>query len=96
MYPSVLLFALASVLPAAAHAEGNARVELAGHGATAGRSPHLAYRQLVPLSTCGKSKHSLPAGKLPVFGHAAAPNADCAGRAHGVADALPTSVRGPG
>ena len=96
MYPSVLLFALASALPAAAHADGNARMEAAGHGAIAGRSPHLAYRPLVPLSTCGKSKQSLPAGKLPVFGHAVAPNMDCATHAHGVADALPTSMRGPG
>ena len=58
--------AMLSALPAAAqthilqtHAEA---------GATAGRSPHKAYRPLVQQSTCGKAMHSQPGGKLPHYG----------------------------
>jgi hypothetical protein len=49
----------------------------AGHGATAGRSPHQAYRPVSATASC-KTMHSLPAGKLPVYGRHALPNADCA------------------
>ncbi|USI73251.1 hypothetical protein [Sphingomonas morindae] len=49
-----------------------ARHVLATHeenGATAGRSPHKAYRPRVAApAACGTPMHSQPGGKLPVFG----------------------------
>ncbi|WP_454884159.1 hypothetical protein [Sphingomonas oryzagri] len=63
----------ALLLPAAAFAQTH---EPAGHGATAGRSPHAAYRPVAADAGC-KTMHSLPGGKLPVYGSHAHP-AKCA------------------
>lgn len=65
--------AAALLLPAAAFAQTH---EPAGHGATAGRSPHAAYRPIAADTGC-KTMHSLPGGKLPVYGTHAHP-AKCA------------------
>lgn len=61
--------AAALLLPAAAFAQTH---EPAGHGATAGRSPHAAYRPIAADTGC-KTMHSLPGGKLPVYGTHAHP-----------------------
>ena len=63
--------AAALLLPAAAFAQPP---EAAGHGATAGRSPHAAYRPVATDTGC-KTIHSLPGGKMPVYGSHAHPAA---------------------
>ncbi len=51
----------------------------ADSGALAGRSPHQAFRQVSAVSTsCGTTMHTIPAGKLPVYGTHALPKAGCA------------------
>ena len=70
---------LALLLPAAASAAPGDTHVRAETGALAGRSPHQAYRQIAAApSTCGKTMHSIPAGKLPTYGTHAFPKADCA------------------
>lgn len=50
----------------------------AGSGALSGRSPHQAYRADAGAERqCGKTMHSLPAGKLPTYGWQAASAAPC-------------------
>lgn len=73
--PNILIAAAALVLPAsAAFAQAGTDVN---HGALAGRSPHKVYRTAAATPACGKSMHSLPAGKLPTLGTHALP-ARCA------------------
>jgi hypothetical protein len=48
-------------------------------GATAGRSPHRAYRPIALTESCGRpAMHSVPAGKGHVFGSNAFAGAPCA------------------
>lgn len=70
---------LALLSPVAANAAiGDTHVR-ADSGALAGRSPHQAYRQVSAAPTaCGATMHSIPAGKLPVYGTHALPKAGCA------------------
>jgi len=49
-------------------------------GALAGRSPHQVFRPAVATPACGRSMHSLPAGKLPTYGTHALPAASCEDR----------------
>lgn len=67
------LLLLASALAFPAIAAGPVAV---GHGATAGRSPHQAYATEAPAG-CGKTMHSIPAGKLPTYGRHAHPATPC-------------------
>lgn len=72
-----LLIAAALVLPAAplmAQA-----IVPAGHGATAGRSPHQAYKTAgAEKPGCARATmHTIPAGKLPTYGTHAFPAAGC-------------------
>jgi hypothetical protein len=70
---------LALLLPAAASAAPGDTHVRAESGALAGRSPHQAYRPVVATpANCGKTMHSIPAGKLPSYGTHAFPKADCA------------------
>lgn len=63
------LFAAAAMLPALpATAQTHILQTHAEAGATAGRSPHKAYRPLVQQPACGKAMHSQPGGKLPHYG----------------------------
>jgi hypothetical protein len=77
-----LLMAAASfalILPAAASAAPGDTHVRAESGALAGRSPHQAWRPIAATpTTCGKTMHSIPAGKLPSYGTHAFPKADCA------------------
>ena len=59
---------LALLLPAAASAAPGDTHVRAESGALAGRSPHQAYRPVVATpANCGKTMHSIPAGKLPSY-----------------------------
>lgn len=70
---------LALLLPAAASAAPGDTHVRADAGALAGRSPHQAYRPIAATATsCGKTMHSIPAGKLPSYGTHAFPKPDCA------------------
>lgn len=66
-----------------------------GHGALAGRSPHQAYKTAAAdTPACGRTMHSLPAGKLPTYGTHALPRAGCADRQiASAADAAPAAAR---
>ncbi|WP_404710218.1 hypothetical protein [Sphingomonas sp. MMS24-J13] len=69
---------LALLLPAAASAAPGDTHVRAEAGALAGRSPHQAFRPIAATpATCGKTMHSIPAGKLPSYGTHAFPKADC-------------------
>lgn len=75
MTRTILILAAALALPASA-ALAQAAPD-AGHGALAGRSPHKAYRSAAATPACGKTMHSLPAGKLPVYGTKAVRDEAC-------------------
>jgi hypothetical protein len=84
---NLLILATALALPASAAFAQSATP--AGPGALAGRSPHQAYVADVTATTtatCGKSMHSLPAGKLPTYGTHALPATPCAKPALASAD----------
>jgi hypothetical protein len=73
---TLLIAAATLVLPASA---ALAQAVPAGAGALSGRSPQVSYRTAgATAATCGKTMHSLPAGKLPVYGTHAMPAAACA------------------
>lgn len=57
-----------SATPVAAQSLRDTHVEASG--AAAGRSPHIAMRQIARTPACGKTIH-LPAGKLPTYGNPA-------------------------
>ncbi len=62
--------ALAQAAPGGTHVEAS--------GATAGRSPHRAYRPIAATEPCGRpAMHSVPAGKAHVFGRHAFPAPPC-------------------
>ena len=72
---TLLIAAGALILPASA---AFAQLAPAHAGALSGRSPHVAYRTAdATPATCGKTMHSLPAGKLPVHGTHALPKEPC-------------------
>ncbi|WBO23769.1 hypothetical protein [Sphingomonas abietis] len=83
--------ATALLLPTAAWPALAQHQQPAGHGATAGRSPHQAYRPIATAKPCGIAMHSLPGGKLPVFGMPAQSTAACVDG--GIASAAGTSAR---
>ena len=63
-----LLAAAALILPALPAIAAEPVVS-AHAGALAGRSPHQAYRTTQSADVCrAQAMHSLPAGKLPVYG----------------------------
>jgi hypothetical protein len=69
---------LALLSPVAVNAAVSDTHVRAESGALAGRSPHQAYRQVSAVSTsCGASMHTIPAGKLPVYGTHALPKPAC-------------------
>ncbi|WP_442678639.1 hypothetical protein ACSBM8_14135 [Sphingomonas sp. ASY06-1R] len=75
MTRTLLIATCALVLPASS---AIAQLVPAGSGALAGRSPQVSYRTAdATAATCGKTMHSLPAGKLPVYGANALPKAPC-------------------
>jgi hypothetical protein len=72
---TLLIAAAALVLPASA---ALAQAVPAGAGALSGRSPQASYRVAnVASAVCGKTLHTQPAGKLPVYGTHALPKAPC-------------------
>ena len=75
MNRTLLIAAAALILPASA---ALAQAVPAGAGALSGRSPQASYRVAnATAAVCGKTLHALPAGKLPVYGTHALPNARC-------------------
>jgi hypothetical protein len=92
---TLLIATCALVLPASS---AIAQLVPAGSGALAGRSPQASYRTAGAVAaTCGKTMHSLPAGKLPVYGANALPKAPCGSvelaRADTIADTAKSTAR---
>jgi hypothetical protein len=70
---------LALLSPVAVNAAVSDTHVRAESGAIAGRSPHQAYRPVSAApSACGTMMHTIPAGKLPVYGTHALPKTGCA------------------
>lgn len=88
----VLLTAAAVLMPSAALADGGAQYD-ADQGALSGRSPQRAHRLLTPAASCAKARPMLPAGKLPVFGHAPTLGGDCRARLNQEVEAKPEEMR---
>ncbi len=71
---TLLVPAAASAAPGATPSATHVRADA---GAIAGRSPHHAYRPIAAAPACGRTMHTIPAGKLPVHGTHAFPAAGC-------------------
>lgn len=89
MYRLILAAAALAVpaLPAVAQTS-IAETHVEAHGALSGRSPHKAYRPINADRGCRTTAmHSLPGGKLPVYGAHARPDPACAPATLAAADA---------
>lgn len=85
MTRTMLIAAAALILPATSALAQSAVP--AGPGALSGRSPHHAYRTDALVNRqCGKTMHSLPAGKLPTYGWQSPSAARCDNEQIAIAD----------
>ena len=87
----ILAAALALTLPAAAIAQSAGHVN-ATSGALAGRSPHHAFRPASAAAGCPAAMHTLPSGKLPVYGATTLARPGCDDTAR-IADTGASTVR---
>jgi hypothetical protein len=82
---AALLLAAAPTLPALAQSVHDTHVDASG--ATAGRSPHKAFRPIATQPCRQTAMHTLPAGKPHSYGTHALRGADCTAARVATADA---------